>query len=45
MKTIIDIFKSIQIYLYNRRQGMHLISESEFNRLVDRNKPIIVINN
>lgn len=49
MKSFINIFinllKSYQMYRYNRRNNVWVISEREFNKRVDRTKPIIVINN
>ena len=45
MKTIINIFKDIQRYYQNRRNGVYMISEREFKNRVDKTKPIIIINN
>lgn len=49
MKSFINIFinlmSSYQIYRYNRRNNVWLMSEREFNKRVDRTKPVIYINN
>lgn len=45
MKTIINLFKDITRYYFNKRNRVFVISESEFNKKVDRTKPIIFINN
>ena len=45
MKALMSIIRDIQIYFENRRNGVKVISESEFNRLVNKNAPVIVINN
>lgn len=44
MKTFINLFKDIARYYYNKRNGVQLLSESDFNRLVDKTKPIHIIN-
>ncbi len=43
MKEIIGIFKDIIRNYQNRKNGFQYISEDEFNRKVDRTKPIIII--
>ena len=45
MNTIISIFRNLCIAYANRKNNVEVISESTFNRLVDRTKPVIVINN
>lgn len=45
MNTIISLFRNLHIAYINRKNNVQVISESTFNRLVDRNKPAIVINN
>lgn len=45
MKTIINLFKDIARYYYNKRIGVEVLSESKFNRLVDKTKPVYIINN
>ena len=45
MNTIISIFRNLCISYVNRKNNVQVISESEFNRLVDHTKPAIVINN
>lgn len=48
MKSFINIFRNLlssyQMYRYNRRNNVWVISEREFNRLVDKHKPVIRIN-
>ena len=45
MKALMSLIRDIQIYFENRRNGVTVISESEFNRRVNKNAPVIVINN
>ena len=45
LKAIMSLIRDIQIYFENRRNGVKVISESEFNRRVNKNAPVIVINN
>ncbi len=45
MNTIISLFRNLCISYANRKNNVKIISESEFNRLVDHTKPAIVINN
>ena len=45
LKATMSLIRDIQIYFENRRNGVKVISESEFNRRVNKNAPIIVINN
>ena len=45
MNTIISLFRNLCISYANSKNNVKIISESEFNRLVDHNKPAIVINN
>ena len=45
MNTIISIFRNLCISYANRKNNVKIISESEFNRLADHTKPVIVINN
>ena len=45
MNTIISLFRNLCISYTNRKNNVQVISESKFNRLVDRTKPAIVINN
>lgn len=48
MKSFINLFRNLlsayQMYQYNRRNNVWVISEHEFNRLVDKHKPVIHIN-
>ena len=45
LKATMSLIRDIQIYFENRRNGVKVISESEFNRRVNKNAPVIVINN
>ena len=45
MNIIISLFRNLCISYSNRKNNVQVISESKFNRLVDRTKPVIVINN
>lgn len=45
MNTIISIFRNLYISYVNRKNNVQVISESTFNKLVDKTKPVIVINN
>lgn len=44
MKLFINLFKDIARFYYNRRNGVQVLSEAEYNRLVNKSKPIYIIN-
>jgi hypothetical protein len=45
ISTFKEIFRNLRIAQYNRRNNVWVISEYEFNRLVDVSKHTIIINN